>query len=118
MVRVVAPLMSLSASGTLKETLTYVCGLYLRRAKRAERFEYTQRRKKQETKFSQGCEVWQSLKEDKEKWRKFAEFVKKSGFCDVSLSYYMTGFQTFMSYYLAKGPGGWKNYPLPPIIIK
>ncbi len=111
----VGPMMSLTASGDFKKTMTYVCGLYVRRAANKERMEFTQAQTGQQTKYSQGIEVWNGLDGDKGKWTDFAEWVKKSGECDVSLSYYMTGFQTFMSYYLKNGPGGWKNYPLPPL---
>lgn len=77
--------------------------------------EYSQKQTDQQTKFVDALVIWNSLGDQKGLWTGFAERVKKSGACDVSLDYYMTGYQTFMSYYLKEGEGGWTNYPLPPL---
>jgi hypothetical protein len=115
MVKVVAPMFSLAASGTINKTFTYVCGLYARRAERAEKMEFSEEQKERQTKYSVGCKEWQKLGDKKKLWNEFAERVKSSGACDANLEFYMTGFQTFMSYFLLRGIGGWRNYPLPPI---
>lgn len=118
MVKTVGPMFSTAASGKLRDTMVFVCGLYARRASQAEKFEYSEKQKEQNTKYSDGCKVWQSPTVDKSKWTDFIEMVKSSGECPANLSYYMTGFQTFMSYYLLYGPDGWSSYPNPPYVFK
>jgi len=114
MAKVVAPLLSLSASGPIGGVFSYVCGLYAKRATQSEKFEYTTRRISQETKFSEGAGTWSSLGEGKKLWSDFALLVSKSEYCPANYAFYMTGYQTFMSFYLDKGADGWPNYPLPP----
>ncbi len=114
MTKLVGPLFSLAASGKFGDTLTYVCGLYARRAVISEKMEFSQAQTDHQSKWSLGCKVWNTLGNNKELWVDFAEWVKKNGTCDVSLAYYMTGFQTFMSYYMGLGEEGWQNYPNPP----
>jgi len=117
MVLLTAPLMSLSASGTFKNTLTFVCGTLARIAERKEKKTISSGQSANQTKWSEGCQVWQSPENDKSLWEAFGGYVKKSGACDVSLSYYFTGFQLFMAYYMTLGPNNWINYPNPPLLI-
>lgn len=116
MARIVGPLMSLSATGTIKETLTFVCGTFARMAMSPKKKEFTEKQTGQQTKFSDGCAVWNTIRGHHLEWHLFSEWVKDTGFCDVSLSRTMTGFQVFMAYYLQNGVNGWQNYPYPPIV--
>lgn len=115
MVKVVAPLFSIAASGTIGDVLTYVCGLYARKAEGAKPLEFSEEQAKNRTKWSTGCEVWGSEENDQRKWREFVKLISQSEECPTRFKYYMTGFQTFMSFYMDLGPDGWPNYPQPPI---
>ena len=114
MPKVTGPLFSFSASGTVGGVITFVCGLYARMAAQKREFTPSDGQVVVQTKWSDGCKVWQSGGNNKDLWSKFVKLVKESGECDIRYAFYMTGFQTFMSFYMTYGVDGWSNYPLPP----
>ena len=115
MALVTAPLMSLSASGKLKDTMTFVCGTLVRMADEKEKKADSPAQTENQTKWKDGASVWTANPANKTEWDNFGDYVEKSGYCDVSLNYYFSGYQLFMAYYMKLGKDGWTNYPNPPL---
>ncbi len=112
MVKVVAPLFSLRASGTLGNTITFVCGHLARIAQRKEEAEGYVPTGQNEY-FMEAIKRWNNLSVGvKDDWRNFARVVKDSKVC-ISLDYYLTNYQLFLSYYMTWGFNGWPDYPNP-----
>jgi hypothetical protein len=119
MAKVIAPLFSVRASGTLANTITYVCGHLARYAgKKSEKGG--QPPTAQNDKFSEAVALWQSFTdEQKQAWHDFAKLVHDKRVC-TNYEYYLNDYQLFMSYYLSYGEDGWENYPnpgSPPVIL-
>ena len=115
MVKVKAPLMSLSASGDLAGTIQFVCGHFVRRKPESNDAGSTSQNE-QRQKFLQGAQKWSSeLSADvKENWRGFNKAMRQKQEC-VALIYQMSGYNLWMLYWLEFGESGWVNYPNPPI---
>ena len=115
MVKIVGGMFSLSASGTYANAITYVCGEFLRMSQRKELSAGSSRQRKNQTKWKEGTEVWGSPACKKIDWKIVFELIVKSEKCPLEIKTWMNGFQVFMMYYMKKGPGGWVNYPNPPL---
>ena len=112
MAKVIAPLFSLAASGTLAGAITFVCGKSARRArlalKRSEEGPTSQN-----SLFAEAAAAWSSqTPQTKEQWSVFGKIVKDDRAC-IGLEYYLSGYQLFISYYMEFGVNGWADYPLP-----
>ena len=114
MATVVGPLLSLSASGTIGDVITFVCGHYVRKAEGKKFADPSAAQSNNQNKWKAGCVVWQALAGNKDLWKALVEAVQQSGQCPARESYELNGFQLFMSFYMDLGPDGWPNYPLPP----
>jgi len=115
MAKIVAPLFSLAASGTIADLITYVCGHYVKKKNWNSDPKPSDKQKENQTKWAEGCIIWQGLRIDKEKWKAFLKVLKTDRECAVKIEYLGNGFQLFMKFYMDEGPDGWPNYPLPPI---
>lgn len=105
MAKVTGPLFSMVASGTLAGTITYVCG-HFARIKNELLTSAKEMPAGQQDKFLEAVAVWNSLSGNvKDDWRNFGKIVRDSKVC-VSLDYYLTNYQLFLSYYLTWGKNG------------
>ena len=115
MVKVVSPLFSLAASGSIGGVITYVCGKFGRSKQTNPTGGPSVAQEDNQNKWSEGCAAWQLLGVDKSKWSVFFKRLQTDEECATKISYLANGFQLFMCFYMSFGPGGWPNYPLPPI---
>lgn len=114
MAKVTGPLLSLSASGTIADAITYVCGHFARKGEAKER-KQPEQLFEQGQNFGAGVNVWNPMTyEQKESWRQFTKVFRSAPEC-ASLGFYLTGYNLFMSYYLRFGENGWTNYPAAPV---
>lgn len=136
MARVVGPLMSLSASGTLKKTITYRCGEFVHKIKNKPK-NFSEEFEAQQEKFKAAAFLWSETltSEEKAAWKRKALFDRFNVICNhiavalplvavLSPVSFMTmmglagtwvsGYDAWMSFYLTLGPYGWPNYPAPP----
>ena len=114
MAKVFAPLLSLGATGTFAGIVNFVCGKYVRRVGRVS-FKMTEARSENQTKWSDGCEVWSTLDSfEKEVWTGFTKWIMDPSHCNVHENYPRNGFATFMIFWMEFGSGGWNSFPLPP----
>lgn len=112
MAKVTGPLFSLAASGTFGKVITFVCGHFAKKAESAEAGG-GKGNLKMMIKFKAGTIKWKSLSNEiKKEWGEFGKMIMTSGKC-ISLEFYLTGFQLWMSYYLKFGENGWPAYPHP-----
>lgn len=112
MAKVVAPLFSLKATGTLAGAITFVCGQYARMAERKEN-EKKQGNENQMAKFTLGAEHWQALPDGTKKlWNDFYKEILSSEQC-LNITYDLSGYNMWMIYWLKFGENGWADYPLP-----
>jgi len=112
MAKVIGPLFSMQASGTLAGTITYVCGHFARKAKVI--LDDSQVMPEGQTlKFMYAVKTWNYLSgQIKQDWKDFGKIVKESKQC-IEYELKLTGYQLFLSYYLTFGEDGWKSYPEP-----
>ena len=115
MAKVIAPLFSLAASGSIADVITFVCGHFARKKQDDSTTEPSPAQTENQTKWKVGAAVWQTLGDDKTKWSSFFKMLQTDEECATKISYLASGYQLFMSFYMDSGPGGWPNYPLPPI---
>jgi hypothetical protein len=112
MVKVTAPMLSLRASGTIGNAITFVCGQF---AKRHEGSAGSGQKGNpvQMAKFSAGAAMWKSFSTGiKNLWNDFYKTLLSSGKC-VSVTYDLSGYDMFMLYWLKFGDHGWPDYPNP-----
>ena len=115
MAKVTGPLFSLVASGSIGETITYVCGHYAKKKQDETKKPKTEPQEERMTKWKSGCAEWQTSQENKDEWDVFLQLLRTDKDCSVKLIYTASGFQLFMSFYMKEGVDGWPNYPNPPI---
>jgi len=114
MAKTFAPLISLGASGTFAGIVNFVCGKYARRVGRVS-FNYSNARLANQTKWSDGCKVWQTIDPyGKDLWKDFTVWIMDPSHCNVHENYPRNAFATFMIFWMEFGADGWDNYPYPP----
>lgn len=114
MAKVTAPLLSLTASGTIAKAITYVCGHFARKAVEKTEEQPAQLFPQGE-KFTEAAGIWGFLNgSQQDSWRNFTKVFKSAPECQ-NLGFYLTGYNLFMSYYLRFGVDGWENYPSAPV---
>ena len=69
-----------------------------------------------QTKWAAGCYAWSSTQDIWRYWQRFHMWIAARDECDVDTARAANGFQCWMIYYMKKGPGGWGEYPYPPLL--
>ena len=111
---VVAPLLSVDASGMIGGTLEYKCGATVAAKKRANPGRDNEDFSDQQLLFRAAANVWNGLHiAVKQAWRKSGWWLPPSRELHGALVF-ISGYQCWMSYYLKFGPDGWGDYPNPP----
>ena len=135
MTKVTGPMLSLSASGSIYETLTFRCGKYVHKKKFKKRLSQEELSGQQGL-FILGASVWKDevTTEQKIAWKLLGIYDKFNIMCNamigalplvmvlapvtiplVPLSVgWISGYQVFMSFFLVLRTNGWPNYPGPP----
>jgi len=114
MAKVFGPALSLAATGTLADTINFVCGKYARRAL-GVKFNWTYGRQENASRWVIGCGWWSSLEEwEKLEWKNFVSWITWDGCKGMIGTWWTNGFQCFMMFWMNFGYNGWDKFPLPP----
>lgn len=136
MAKVIGPLMSVQASGTLKDTITFRCGEFVHKKKKKTTKLNEAALEKQEE-FKVAAFLWSEVltAEQKLAWKSRVLIDRFNVICNhwavalplVCALYplagammlglgpvWISGYDAWMSYYLTLGEYGWPNYPAPP----
>ena len=116
MAKVTGPLLSLSASGTIAETITFVCGHFARK-KQEKTGEQPEHLVGQGDTFKAGVDVWRAMTASQKKsWGVFRKIIVSAPECSA-LKGEITGYNLYLSHYLRYGVDGWENYPAAPSVL-
>lgn len=137
MVKLIGPVMSLIARGTLAGAITYKCGTVAAKKKTKKNLRTDELNEQQRT-FKDGAWIWDNemTPEDKKKWKEVATQdyfdlrcnerplpIPALGIWPLSELYEKYrmnkqvgphAYNLFMAYFLTLGEYGWPNYPAPP----
>jgi hypothetical protein len=135
MVKVVGPMLSLSASGSISGDLTFQCGEIVRKKKFKNSLSSGELNPQQE-KMKEAAEYWSKTMtvSQKAEWRLYAirdSFNVMCGHFAFALPFlglisisaliagvipfvWLNGYPLYQSYYLTLGASGWPNFPNPP----
>jgi hypothetical protein len=111
---VVAPLLSLDASGMIGDTLEYKCGARVTSKKRSNPGKNNEDFNAQQLLFKEAVAAWNGLDPSvKRRWRDGGWWLPPAHI-GHGVEVYINGYQCWMSYYLKFGLNGWESYPNPP----
>ena len=139
MARVIAPMLSIVARGSIADAVTFKCGRFITRKIKKKDLRADELSEQQQL-FKDGASVWSEDLSDEVKKAWF--MVGVNNFFDlrcnpqllalpflgilpaagplipVAITWRLrsNGYDLWMSYYLTLGAGGWPNYPSPPPI--
>ena len=119
MAKVVGPLLSLSASGTIAKALNYSCGSYVSIPKQLPQDRYRDKGPAgewMEKAFLESVQYWVLTPEESKKvFAEYAMALRNTGECSEH-RYFMTGYNLFLHFMLV-ALGSWIGLPLTGALV-